>query len=265
MPQRVLIVGSGNLAWHLDPNLQRIGLEVDIWSRNPAIDDHLDWRSSKAGFPKAGWNAIDYAAIFLAVPDDYISAVSQQLSQLFNEHTPIVHTSGATAITAINSYFKNRAALWPIRSLRKGEEVADWTDLPLVYYANNTLFEQQLSEWVNQLSELTYRLDDEQRAQLHLAAVFSNNLTTWLCQIAYELCQDRQIPFEALVPIIKNTFSKIDHSEPATRQTGAAIRGDQKTMNRHLSLLGNHPEYAKLYKDISDLIGAYRDKQTNNK
>lgn len=255
-----LIVGSGNLAWHLAPNLVEIGVKVTICSRHPELEADHDWRSSIVDFASLPANNSPFDACFLAVPDDAIPTVTKQLSSYLPATTPLVHTSGATAVTAIDDYFKFRAAMWPIRSLRKGEVVPNWSDLPLVYYADSPEFQPQLASLAQALSGLTYRLNDEQRAQLHLAAVFSNNFTTWLCQIAYELCQHKNIPFEALVPIIKNTFSKIDANEPAIRQTGAAIRGDQKTMQRHLDLLDSQPEYAELYQKFSQFIGEYRDR-----
>jgi predicted short-subunit dehydrogenase-like oxidoreductase (DUF2520 family) len=250
----ILIVGSGNLAWHLAPNLVSIGKEVLIWSRRAANEKAFAWQSSLVNFPQHGEEKQTFEAVFLAVPDNMIGEVSQLLSQFIEPTVPVVHTSGATATDNIAAYFKTRAALWPIRSLRKGEAVAPWQDLPLAYYCSHADFETKLANWANALSKLTYRLDDEQRAQLHLAAVFSNNFTTWLCQIAWELCQEKQIPFGALVPIIKNTFSSIDATEPALRQTGAARRGDTQTMERHLALLEKQPEYAKLYAEISALI-----------
>lgn len=267
---RVLVIGTGNLAWHLVPNLERIGLEVAVWTRDI---DRFDYQSSKvgfrdgrdsyaavftrknlSGFAKTADGSLSFDAVFLAVPDDYIGSVSDRLSQLLAATTPIIHTSGATTTTKINDYFTIRAALWPIRSLRRGEVVAEWKDLPLVYFCDDAIFEDQLAVWAGKMSELTYRLDNEQRAQLHLAAVFSNNFTTWLCQIAYELCEEKNVPFEALVPIIKNTFSRIDATEPALRQTGAAQRGDEATMKRHLDLLEQQPAYADLYRRLSAMI-----------
>ncbi|MEL6357294.1 MAG: DUF2520 domain-containing protein, partial [Bacteroidota bacterium] len=251
-----------NLAWHLVPNLQQIGLSVDIWSRLAEKSRTVEkWTAPMQSWPLYSTetpSATELAAIFLAIPDDYITEISQRLATLFPPEIPIIHTSGATSTDRITNHFTKRAALWPIRSLRKVEYVPNWQDLPLAYYCTEPDFETTLAVWAGTLSKLTYRLDDEQRAQLHLAAVFSNNFTTWLCQIAYELCMEHEIPFSALVPIIKNTFSKIDATEPALRQTGAAIRGDMATMERHEDLLKNHLEYAELYRMMSQLIMGYK-------
>jgi hypothetical protein len=243
------------------PNLKRIGLLPEVWTRDVTAANKYDWEVLVREIPKRVPSQFKVEAIFLTVPDDHIADVSRRLSPILKWDIPVIHNSGATAVTTINEYFEKRAALWPIRSLKIGEPTLSWEDLPLAYYCEDLAFEKTLRRWASKLSKLTYQLDDEQRARLHLAAVFSNNFTTWLCQIAYEICGDSGVPFEALVPIIKDTFSKIDANKPALRQTGAAIREDLKTMQRHEELLKDNPEYLELYQRMSELIMSKRKKE----
>jgi predicted short-subunit dehydrogenase-like oxidoreductase (DUF2520 family) len=247
--EEVIVVGAGNLAWHLVQVLTQAGYDVGLASRDP---------SRVAEWPVRVIGMADVSAepdfVFLAVPDDAIAQVSAGLSLQVAAHIPIIHTSGATPVTAINNHFTRRGALWPIRSLRVGELVADWRDLPLAYHGSDTALAQVLGKLTGKLSDLTYPLDDEQRAKLHLAAVFSNNFVTWLYQISHELCTDSGIPFETLLPIIRNTALRQDGTPPQLTQTGAAARGDEATMARHLVLLAEHPAYAELYETMSQLI-----------
>jgi predicted short-subunit dehydrogenase-like oxidoreductase (DUF2520 family) len=249
--KKIAIVGGGNLAWHLVRIMDNAGLDVTLLSRKP--EGKRDWPVPVRAYEWLSKKKVD--AVFLAVPDDAIYKVSHQLKKLLSSHVPVIHTSGATPITKIDDYFSSRGALWPIRSLRRGEEVADWRDIPLVYHANNSALTQVLGKFSSRVSDTAYHLDDKQRAQLHLAAVFSNNFVTWLYQISHELCTEKDIPFEALLPIIHNTALKQDGTAPGLRQTGAAARGDTATMHRHLKLLIGHPEYARLYRDMSGFIG----------
>ncbi|MEM1359671.1 MAG: Rossmann-like and DUF2520 domain-containing protein [Bacteroidota bacterium] len=247
--QEIAIVGGGNLAWHLGTVLQRIGKQVTILRRSP--------KRGEWPLPVAGYSWLDTYApdlVFLAVPDDAIYMVSALLRAYLPPNTPIVHTSGATPISRIDGYFQQRGAFWPIRSLRQGEEVGDWQNLPLVYFGETEALTQVLGEVASELSLLTYSLNDEQRAQLHLSAVFSNNFVTWLYQISHELCTDKGIPFETLLPIIRNTALKQDGTAPRLTQTGAAARGDQETMKRHLSLLKGRSEYEAIYREFSRMI-----------
>lgn len=247
--QEILVIGAGNLSWHLVQVLSRAGFDVSLVSRNP--DRVADWPVRVQQLSEL---SIKPDLVLLAVPDDAIHQASTELANHLPSDTPVIHTSGATPAVMINSHFSRRGALWPIRSLRAGESVADWRDVPLVYHATDAALTQVLGEFAASLSDLTYSLDDGQRARLHLAAVFSNNFVTWLYEISHQLCSESGIPFEILLPIIKNTALKQDGSPPHLSQTGTAARGDQVTLNRHLHLLASHPEYQRMYQTFSRLI-----------
>ncbi|WP_420459906.1 DUF2520 domain-containing protein [Neolewinella sp.] len=222
-------------------------------SRNPV--DKSDWP-----VPVVAYDALrnyELTALFLAVPDNAIAEVSKALTELLPPTLPIFHTSGATPIDRIDAYFRHRGVLWPIRSLRRGEPVTDWRDLPLVVFASDPPTRTYITKLADQLSATMAYLDDTQRAQLHLAAVFSNNFVTVLYDVAHQLCQQHGIPFELLLPIIRNTAGQQDSSPPRARQTGAAARGDTATIERHLTLLTD-PAYRDLYQSLTDLILQYR-------
>ena len=244
------IVGSGNLAWHLAgvlPNRSTVLFR--------ALDDMGRWP-----VPLLPLNAVanrDWEALILAVPDAAISEVSNALASVVDLATPVFHTSGATPLGRISDAFRNRGVCWPIRSLRKGEEVGNWRNLPLVLQADAPRSRDYLTDFAAALSDRVTWLDDRQRAQLHLAAVFSNNFVTALYEVAFQLCEDQDVPFELLLPIIRHTAGSQDGTRPALRQTGAAARGDRVTMDRHLGLLST-PAYRHLYRSISDLILQYR-------
>jgi predicted short-subunit dehydrogenase-like oxidoreductase (DUF2520 family) len=247
--KEILVIGAGNLSWHLVQVLQKAKFDVTLVTRN--TERVADWPVRVQTLSDLSSNPY---FIILAVPDDVIHQASTELANYFPSKTPVVHTSGATPTVMINSHFASRGALWPIRSLRAGEPVTDWRNVPLVYHATNAALAQVLSEVTAKLSDLTYPLDDTQRAKLHLSAVFSNNFVTWLYEISHQLCTESNIPFEILLPIIRNTALKQNGASPSFSQTGAAARGDQATMNRHLHLLAKHPEYAHLYQFMSSTI-----------
>ena len=246
---RYAIVGTGNLAWHL---AQVLPGDVVLVSRRRGRGK---WPVPV--LPYGGLTGESLTAVFLAVPDNAIATVSAELTKLLPATLPVVHTSGATPLDRIDDYFQHRGVLWPIRSLRRGEPVDDWRDLPLVTYASDAATRDWLTGLADSLSDTVAYLDDEQRAQLHLAAVFSNNFVTALYDVAYQLCREHEIPFELLLPIIRHTAGQQDGTPPRDRQTGAAARGDTATMQRHQALLTD-PRYRRLYEDISSLILQYR-------
>ncbi|MCP9237242.1 Rossmann-like and DUF2520 domain-containing protein [Lewinella sp. JB7] len=251
MPETpTVIVGTGNLAWHLAAVLPG---SVVVVSRTPASAG--EWPIPVVSFDHLP--EIQPASIILAVPDNRIAEVSRQLAAILPPTLPVYHTSGATPIDRITDHFVHRGVLWPIRSLRRDDDPADWRDLPLIIYASNEATRNQLTRLAESLSDTVAWLDDQQRAQLHLAAVFSNNFVTALYEVAYQLCATYAIPFKLLLPIIRKTAEQQDGGRPADRQTGAAARGDTATMERHLSLITDE-RYHQLYRDISELILQYR-------
>jgi predicted short-subunit dehydrogenase-like oxidoreductase (DUF2520 family) len=247
--QNIVVIGAGNLAWHLVVVLQQANYQVTLISRKP--ETVADW-------PVRVLTLSDLVLvpdlIVLAVPDDAIEMVSTNLSYSFPDRIPVVHTSGATPITRIDPYFKKRGVLWPIRSLRKGTPVGDWREVPLTYHGSDEALAQVLGELSSQLSDQAYSLNDEQRAQLHLTAVFSNNFVSWLYQISYELCTKADIPFEVLLPLIRDTALRQEGKAPKLTQTGAAARGDTATITSHLELLEGQPNYTRLYHFMSNMI-----------
>ena len=246
---RYAVVGRGNLAWHL---AQVLPGEVVVVSRQPGQED---WPAPVLPYAALADQSVD--AVFVAVPDNVIAEVSRQLAALLPPTLRVLHTSGATPLGQLDSYFRHRGVLWPIRSLRRGEAVGTWRDLPLVTFASDAVTRDWLTSLANSLSDTVAYLDDRQRAQLHLAAVFSNNFVTALYEVAYQLCSAHAVPFELLLPIIRHTAAQQDGQPPRDRQTGAAARGDTATMHRHLQLLTD-PRYRQLYRDLSQLILEYR-------
>lgn len=258
MMHKVAVIGSGNLAWHLVPKLLAIGLAVEVISRQKPKPEEIDHWHPAAFITQNAWSTTPkqerYAAVFLAVPDAAITETTQQLQRLLPASCPIIHTSGATSVQAIDRYFQQRGVLWPIRSLKKNTAVEAWDELPLVYFSEDLELKTTLAVWAKQLSQITYTLNDEQRAQLHLAAVFSNNFTNYLCHIAYQICEKHGLPFAALLPIIHHSFQTLEDQPPILRQTGAAARGDNISMQKHHQLLQEEPEWQALYQLISQMI-----------
>ena len=71
--------------------------------------------------------------------------------------------------------------------------------------------------------------------------------------IAEELLKREKIDPKILVPLISETSKKLKHLTAINAQTGPALRGDHKTIKKHLDLLKNS-KYFDIYKNISKMI-----------
>ena len=96
--------------------------------------------------------------------------------------------------------------------------------------------------------------EPEQRANLHVAAVFANNFANRCFAIAEKILEEKDLPFELLHPLMEETLAKALQDSPARMQTGPAMRGDEDTLRRHLLLLADHPAWMEIYRELSENI-----------
>ena len=67
------------------------------------------------------------------------------------------------------------------------------------------------------------------------------------------MLNNKNLDFEILKPLIKETVNKIHKLEPEKAQTGPAKRKDYNTINMHLKML-DEDKTRELYKIISEMI-----------
>jgi predicted short-subunit dehydrogenase-like oxidoreductase (DUF2520 family) len=160
----------------------------------------------------------------------------------------VVHTAGATARAVLSGVTERTGVLYPLQSLRK--EIRPFPEFPLLVDAGLPEDRQILETLARTISRQVEPADDSTRLKLHLAATLVNNFTNYLYTLADGYCRKENIHFSLLLPIIKETAQRLDRYPPEAVQTGAAIRGDEVTIERHLSLLNN-------YKNIKDLYSLF--------
>jgi predicted short-subunit dehydrogenase-like oxidoreductase (DUF2520 family) len=247
----ISIVGTGNVATHLGRRLMEQGVSVSqIIGRSEIKAAYL---ADALGATHATFSAnIDPSvdALILAVSDAAIPSVGKQLSSVFQD-TVVVHTSGTISSKALQPYFKHFGTLYPLQTFSLNA-FPDFNKIP-VFFNGSSIFDaafiRQLAE---RISPTVYEIGDDDRMVLHLAGVFVNNFTNHLYKIAADIVQQKGLPFEVLLPLIEETVLKIKNNSPAQMQTGPARRGDNITIEKHLSYLTEHiPQYDLIYKILS--------------
>lgn len=180
----------------------------------------------------------------ISVTDSAIAEVSARIPY---KDSLVVHTSGTTALEVLNG--KNRKGVfYPLQTFSKNKEI-NFKEVPLCLEAVNTDDLIELKLLAEELSDKVFEISSEQRKSLHVAAVFVSNFTNHLYSIGNEICNENNIPFDILKPLINETADKINYLNPKDAQTGPAVRFDQKTIKAHQDFLTN-----KTYKEIYNLI-----------
>lgn len=252
---KIVCIGSGNVATHMAIAFKEVGAEIiQVWSPNAQHAEILAALTQSEAIHN--WADLDRTAdcYLIAVRDDAIAAVAGQLTGLKGI---VVHTSGATAMDVLSAAGKGYGVLYPLQTFSKTTAI-DLKKVPLCIEADSAETLDKLSAIAHLISPLVSAVSTEQRSVLHVAAVFACNFSNHLYHLSHTILAQHQLDFALLKPLIMETALKIQTSDPLNVQTGPAVRGDEKTMARHLSLLKGSPELQAIYEILSKSIIAVR-------
>ena len=253
----VVIIGTGNVAQNLASALYgvpKIHL-AGVLGRSEASVSHFEVKVNVI----LDWMEIPKADIYIiAVKDDAIQEVSNSL----NVEGMVVHTSGSVGLDALSKH-ERRGVFYPLQTFTAGK-IIDFKTVPLcleVFYEKDM---EVLETLGRKISDNVQHIDSAQRKVLHVAAVFVNNFTNYMYTIGKQICDENDLDFSILYPLIHETAAKIEILSPQAAQTGPAIRSDLKTLHGHLTLLTDE-KHRTLYKLISNAIKASNQNENEEK
>jgi predicted short-subunit dehydrogenase-like oxidoreductase (DUF2520 family) len=187
--------------------------------------------------------------VIIALSDNHLQ---EAMSGIYFGEVPVVHTAGALSINDIAKNGVNIGVLYPLQSLSK--DMPTIPAIPFLIEANNEHTLHKIEAFAKTLSYNVTEVSEEKRLNLHVAAVIVNNFTNYLYSVADSFCQQENIDFNLLKPLIKETAERIENNAPKDAQTGPAKRGDIITLSKHLRVLETHPKLRVLYTRLSDGI-----------
>jgi len=220
----IAIVGSGNVGHHLQKALKGIATVHSV-GRDLKVPEACE-------------------IVMVCVPDDSVARVCEQLP----ENKLVVHTAGAVPMQGNN----RSGVFYPLYSFSKDAEV-NWSQIPILLEANSAEDLSLLKELATQLTEKVFEVSSAGRNQLHVSAVLVNNFTNHLYTLAFDHAKQHNVPVETLFAIMRQGPEKAIQLGPINAQTGPAIRGDQSTIEAHLSKIQDE-ELKTLYQLLSDSI-----------
>lgn len=253
------IMGSGNVASHLAPSLTRAGWRCRaVWSRS---EEHAADLASKVGAESTSDCAYFYRLLqedpsiellLLCLTDDGLSDVAKKLPSDLS--ATVIHTSGSTPMSVL-SRVPSYGVLYPVQTFSKSRAL-DMSRVPLLLEWSDPEAESLLRALADALgSEDVRHATSEERGSLHLAACFGCNFVNHLLAVAQDLLRETPLSLSDMRPLIEETISKAMASDdPATLQTGPAIRHDESTLQRHQALLNGDPRLTTLYQLMTHSI-----------
>lgn len=250
---KVVCIGTGRLAYNLMPQLEKAGCRViELYNRTPEHATALAKRLPHARLIHDLTSITAEGDLYVfTLRDDAIAQVSASLVSLEDGKKIFVHCSGVSAIDILP--FQRKGSFYPLQTFSYTHEI-DWTTTPILITATIPEIQRQLVELAHRMSQVVQEVTDEQKAYLHLAAVFANNFTNHMLTLAEHICIGKVVPFSLLKPLIEETIHKAMDIGPEPGQTGPAIRRDRQTIEKHLHLLKTQPELAEVYRLITASI-----------
>jgi predicted short-subunit dehydrogenase-like oxidoreductase (DUF2520 family) len=236
---RVCLIGAGNLATQLGMALSAKGHQiVQVWSRTTKSASELASKLKCEYITDLSLIISDADICIIAIND---AAIETVLAKHNWGPTLVVHTAGSIAMNLLASYCTDFGVFYPFQTFSVTRKT-DFEKIPVIIEANTTTNLEVLSNLAKSVSTDVRFMNSDQRQQIHLAAVFACNFVNHFYRIGEELLNDKGLDFEILRPIILETATKVMLQSPALSQTGPAARNDKKVIDKHLSLLNNHPD-----------------------
>jgi len=251
---RITIIGAGNVATHLAESLHAECVEiVQIFSRNLHNAKELANKINAEPIDSLRQLSSKANVCIFAVKDDVIPALLQENSVFFNNDMLLLHTAGSVSIDVFKNYSSQFGAFYPLQTFSKNRKL-NFAEIPVFIEGNTGDVVDKIRNLAQKITQKVYSINFEQRQQLHLAAVFANNFTNFMYNIANQLVKEKYLTFEMLLPLILETAQKVQTLSPEEAQTGPALRGDKTTIASHEEMLNEHKNWKQLYQLISEAI-----------
>lgn len=245
----VVIIGTGNVATVLGRMITTKHAVVQVAGRNEQYVKELCNELECDGITDFSKMNKDADLYIIAVSD---SAIASILPNLPVKNKLVAHTAGSVSIDVLKNISDDYGVIYPLQSIRK--ENKNIPHIPLLVDGSTDAVISDLLAFAQSITPLTGTATDEQRVKLHIGAVISSNFVNHLYALTKKFCDKEGVPFSHLIPLIEETAKRLQHNDPASMQTGPAIRRDMITVKKHLHLLEEYPKLHSLYKELSESI-----------
>ncbi len=253
---RIVVVGSGNVAWHLTRALSRADncQLVQLMARQSSRAEEL---ASSVGLILSTFDQelLEADYYIFALRDDVVEEQIRALTPHFASGSIVCHTSASLPLIKCERDDVASSRFYPLQSFTSGVEV-DFNKITIFVESKCGKSSKNLVALSCKIASRGVEVASDELSVIHLAATFANNFTNRMYHHASEILHDKGMTLELLYPLIEEGVRKIitTDARPCELQTGAAVRGDREIINRHRARLsGARLElYDTITKDILD-------------
>ncbi len=247
---QIVIIGSGNVATHYALALANAGVSItQIVGRKAKGVKSLAKRigcNYTTDFKQIEGSAGMY---LLAINDDAIARVIERFPY---KNKIMVHTAASVDASVFGSKTNHYGVMYPLQSLSKDIPI-DFNSVPLLVEGNTEELTDSLITLAGKMTNKVQYADGNMRLSAHVSAVFVNNFVNHLWALAQQLAVENGVDPRLFEPLMAETARKALLNPAEMVQTGPALRGDYKTIERHMNLIES-PQLKNIYKSLTDSI-----------
>ncbi len=251
---RVALIGSGRLGTQLALALEKAGHKIaEIFNPSAKSAETLAYNLYDSQLV----NSLDFSDsdcnfFVVSVPDESIEQVATEI--VLPDEAIIVHTSGATSMEILEvTAAENYGVFWPLQSFSHKATIS-FSGLPIIIEGSNDYALEALNKIAASLGAEPVFMEESERKNLHVAAVFASNFTNFMLRAAEEVLKKDDLSLDILKPLVIETIRKAFQIGPENAQTGPAVREDFSTIDAQTSLLADDPSLQRIYRMISQEI-----------
>ena len=248
----IVFVGAGRVATHLAKALNAGGHHITaVYSRTMASAEVL--ASVVDAVPTNRIDALPQKAdvFILSVKDSVLKDVIFELRK-GREQQVFLHTAGSIPMSVFGEH-QHRGVFYPMQTFSMEKNV-DFSRVHIFIEGSDAETLNVARKIGETLSSHIHELSSAERRYLHLAAVFACNFANHCYALSAEILEAHGLPFEVMLPLIKETADKVETVHPREAQTGPAVRRDENVMNAQKALLADAPQMQQIYDLMSKSI-----------
>ena len=247
--RRIVVVGSGNVATHLAPALDRENDVVQVVARSLESASKVS-SLTRNGRACALLSEIEPDADFyiVAVNDDAVEARGEIYAAGCRRRGPYIRKR---ADERARRHVGSGGGVLSLQTFSREAKV-DVERVPFFIEGNTPACADELAALARTISHSVEFADSARRSVLHLAAVFACNFSNYMWDCADEILAKAGLSLEVMRPLLEVTLDKAMTLGPRAAQTGPARRHDYGVMNSQSSKLPEN--LSKIYDILSQGI-----------
>lgn len=204
--------------------------------------------------------------VLLTVPDGAVAGLARKLAGLQGDWTgrTVAHCSGSLTSEVLDPLADRgarTASFHPLQSFTGGDGPGHFKGIWFSTEGDPQALEL-LEKLAGRLEASLLRVRPEQKAHIHLAAVFASNYLVALAEAAGRAGSEGEgDPAElvrALGPLVRQAADNVAAKGTEKALSGPIFRGDAGTVEKHLELLEERPRLRELYRllgqELLDLV-----------